>query len=707
MNPASYADKGKDRDYLAEPPQPHLTGKCPRMRKESRVLEGVRYFPPVIPEVGRVQILGIGVSPTPEEASSVIEASHGVEMEVKPRLLKGPIGTLIRDTINRYGSLQASRFAYTTMIPWLLPKNRRFRPKTEEVQWAAPLMHELIEELQPECIVAFGKPVFDQLNNYKIAADDARGGWFSYKDTAIPLYLAEPVVLLVTQPWSVDVLATDMREVERMIGQPKNRRDAGVVEEYEEITTVSRLEAWVAEMEAGGFTNFSVDCEWAGTNYLDGRLRSIQFSWAVGKAVCLSFFDEHGEPLLGREQHLGDCEGPVHPNQYPGPGDWFIDYVLVGQILGRYLNQPHIRYYGHHFSADSPWMEHWLGLEVIGRCAFDLEFAAQTADEYSKLGLEVMAMRHTSFGRYDMPLVMWKREHKLHEEDGYGKVPRDILVPYSCRDCDVVMRCYDPVMEELERQGLTGYYRNFVLPFVSDVFHTFITTGLPVDMELFETTRRFFNWAYRVLLQDFRDMLTEQADEIVGRMTGLPTSVIRRIADVRDDGRGGEALAMLDQLAGNLKEEDTGRWADVKDHWAEIRQFNIRSSQKMGRWLFKVLQLTPVKTTKNQNNGMPSMSWDRVLELPEKLRATLTPAVDKESIEIMSESDETGSLLRLLAVSNVGNQCKGFLKEGEYDEEGELIQENGLRKFICSDEFLHPNFSLTETGENNCCLLAA
>lgn len=700
-NKATFSRKEEDRAYINDPPQPKLDSKLPRIRQESRTVDGVRFFAPVVPEKQRVQILGIGLSPTPEEASSMLDAGYGVEMEVRPRLLKGPIGSLIKDTINRYGCLRADRFAYTTMIPWLLPKSRRFRPKPDEIEWAAPAMHDLIRELKPECILAFGKPVFDQLNNFKIAADDARGGWFTYRDTTIPLYLVDPVVLLVTQPWSVDVLATDLREVERMVELPPHRRSQEVELDYREITTIPELEELVALWRTENHTRFSVDCEWAGNNYWDGRLRSIQFCWGAGKAACLTFFDENGNLFLGRGQTPADLtqEIVVHPNQHVGPGEDYTDYQQVGQILGQWLNQRHIRYLGHHFSADSPWMERWLGLDVLGKCEFDLEFAQQTCDEYSKHGLEVMAMKYTNWGRYDMPLVMWKRENKMGEDDGYGKVPRDILVPYSMIDTDVVWRCYEPVMADLKRQELDGYYRTFIIPFVSDVFHTFITGGLPVDLELFETTRRFFNWAYRVLMQDLREMLVDQANDIVANVTGFPLVAVQAVADIRDGGQGAKAREILENMANcRMTDADREYWPDVLDHWLEVQAFNIRSSPQMIRWLFRVLRLTPVKTTKNTNNGMPSMAWEKVMELPEKLRATLTPAVDKESIEIMSEADTTGSLLRLLAVSNVGNQCKGFLKEGEYDEDGDLVKENGLRKFICSDGRLRCNYSLTETS---------
>jgi hypothetical protein len=671
-------------------PQPALTGNMPRIRaRDSQLVDGVRFFSPHLPEKG-VQILCVSVAVTPEEASSLVETEGG-DLQVKARLTKGPCGTIIMDNMNRFENLFSDHAAYTALIPWLLPKSRRFKPKPEEIAWAAPALHELIKERKPRCIVAFGKIAFDQLVGYKISADDARYGWFSYLDTDIPVYLCDPVTVLLTQPWSIDTLITDFREVDRMMlnrwGTPPEPRPRN----YREIRTIDQLVELVTLWILGGYKLFSVDCEWAGNNYIDGHLRSIQFCWADGEVAYLNFFDETGDRHLGAAQNLGSIEAPVHPNQNVDPEDWYTDYQLVGRILGGWLNRDDVFYMGHHCSADSPWMEHWLGLDVLGKFSFDLEFAKQTCDEYAKLGLEVMALRYTQFGRYDMPLVMWKRENKMKSDDGYGKIPDSILIPYACIDVDVVWQCYKPVMQELEAQGLVDYFQGIVMPFVSDTFHTFVTNGLAVDPFLFDLTRKFFNWAYRALLEDFRNMMTEQADELVAAKAQMPLEAIKALATLRDLGQQTSAAYQLRLLSPCFPET-------LLEHWLNIRAFNIRSTKDMKRWLFDLMGMTPIKSTKNPNNGMPSMMWEKVMELPEKLRATLEPAVDKETIEILAESDESGALLRLLAVSNVGNQCKGFLKEGDRDEDGELVEENGLAKFICSDSRLHCNFSLTETG---------
>ena len=91
-----------------------------------------------------------------------------------------------------------------------------------------------------------------------------------------------------------------------------------------------------------------------------------------------------------------------------------------------------MKFVGHHYAADGPWLKTVLGMEVYGKCVLDTEFAQQCVDESSELKLERgIAMRYTTLGRYNIDLVMWKRANKKQCEDGYGYVPESILVPYA------------------------------------------------------------------------------------------------------------------------------------------------------------------------------------------------------------------------------------------------------------------------------------
>jgi hypothetical protein len=99
------------------------------------------------------------------------------------------------------------------------------------------------------------------------------------------------------------------------------------------------------------------------------------------------------------------------------------------------MNLPDTRFIGHHFSADAPPMEYWLGIDTYTKCILDTEFAQQCIDESSELGLERgIAMKYTTLGLYDLDLTLWKKSNKDLCVDGYGYIPRELLLPYSVKD---------------------------------------------------------------------------------------------------------------------------------------------------------------------------------------------------------------------------------------------------------------------------------
>lgn len=685
MKEATFSQKLVDKEYLDDPPQPRAEDPIPGLR-ESRLHRGVRYFPPSLPE-GECDILFVQTSPLPEEASSIIVTPLGAEIPRKPGLGTGPAATITRESVSRYPDLHGDRVGFISLVPWLLPKNRRWRPNKEELAKASAWLASQVEKINPRVVVAMGKPAFDALSGIKIAHDDARYGWFATARGNIPLYLSFPFHQLITQPWQQDTLITDLKEVDRFL-RTADRNPSGDAE-ITVISTLDELDRLVSMWEAKDLKLFSIDGEWGkGGHHLSADLRSFQFAWSNTEGAYLRFYNEAGERFLGAEVTFDE-----HGNEVV-----FTDYRKVGEILGRHLSKPGVQFIGHHLTADTPWMDRNFGIDVRGRCVFDSEYALQTIDEYAPRGLEAIALRFTGFGRYDMDLVMWKKAHPGATKDGYHLIPDEILIPYAVKDVLVVFQSMTPIMRRMEADGVASYYRSIVNPFVTDVFHDFVMCGLPVDMEIFNAVRTFMNWAYKVLMEDLLKALEKQADEIAAEKMGVPGITVpllrKKVAGMAPDSAASVLTALNRDEAGIPLDEQP--WFR---HWLEVRDFNIRSHPVMRRWLFDTMGFTPVKTTGGGADGVPSMLWEKALELPEKIFKTVNPAVDKETLEILEQSDESGLISRLLAVNNVGNQCKGFLKEGDVDPAtGEVVEENGLAKFIACDSRIHGQFSLTETG---------
>jgi hypothetical protein len=263
-------------------------------------------------------------------------------------------------------------------------------------------------------------------------------------------------------------------------------------------------------------------------------------------------------------------------------------------------------------------------------------------------------------------------------------------------------------MKVVEAQGLLDYHDNIMIPYVADVFTTFTTTGLPIDVAMLEDLRELFQFAKRHLEVTFRAEMRDRARTLVfnkllqvkapGFVAGQWMGRLLQDEDVMDQQKAATELQELDP--------DTP-WIDLMIHYRDSPFFNIRSPEQMRRWLFRVEGLTPIKTTNQKAKGRPSMGWESVLELPEEQQKLYTPAVDKQTLQILSE--QLPLIDRLLDLNFVGNICKGFLKEAKYainDETGEEeIDEQGVLQWVVQPENMANNYrricalwALTETG---------
>lgn len=499
------------------------------------------------------------------------------------------------------------------------------------------------------------------------------------------------------------------------------------------------------------------------------------------------------------------------------------------------FNRINARFIGHHFAADAPWMQHWLGIETYERCVLDTEFAQQTVDESSELGLERgIAMKYTNLGRYDQDLVMWKREHKELCKGGYGYIPSSILHPYGAKDVCVPYRAYPMIKRQLEAQRLWEYYRDIFNPFVTDVFVEFTMTGLPMDVPMMDDLRTLFSWATERLNKDLRKRIAKEAVQKFKSMVAMELGVmtlkreaeiggLRRICRAEnihrgslppDDREGWEEIEagvwklepkpihlsteplqtkvrpVGPQYDGDLRKiftENLTRDIEVEDDpgfiqkvslpprtlkdasesrdeevrfdplplipeakkvvWVDERKtlkdvierrdeesirttlksilaekglmkeinkwnkrilhlvgsptINIQSPDQMATWLFDFEGLTPIKSTNQKAKGLPSMSWEKVLELPADRQALYKPAVDAQTLTILSE--ELDTLDELLNLKAIGNLSKAFFKEPTVYTDPitgeETTDEHGLHAWLCSYEHIHDQMSMTETVE--------
>lgn len=671
------------------------TEKRPKTLTKSRRIEGIMYVAGACrngEERSDVMVVSLAVEEDEVDEEAVEVA--GFKFKQGPRHLKGA-GTMLVEIAARAG-LDLDACYCTALCKWLIPKANRNKPNKKVLNWGLPVLLDEIKRIKPKIIVCLGKVTYDMLSSQKRKFSSVHGAWIFEEDLNALLYVMNPLTKLVGNPSVYETFRVDFSEIQR-----KQLELSGTLHEekltYQVMECENDLRAWVDRMIEERHMVYSIDCEWHKRTFANGQLRTFQLAWSDTEAIAIKFRSEHNEfcfelndPLISEKSE-------------------FDRYREIGEILKPLLHQPDVRYLGHHISADWPWLIHWLGLDVHGRCLLDTEFSQQLIDEASELGLERgIAMKYTTLGLYNVELNEWKRNNKALCIDGYGYIPDDILIPYAIRDVIAPFRAWPQIMSVVEAQGLKEYHDNIMIPFVTDIFTTFTVTGLPADLTMLEDLRELFQFTRRHLEVTFTADMRDRARTLVfnkllqvkaeGFVAGQWMGRLLQDEDVMEQQKAAQELQDLDP--------DTP-WVDLMIHYRDSPFFNIRSPEQMRRWLFKVEGLTPIKTTNQKAKGRPSMGWESVLELPEDQQKQYTPAVDKQTVQILAE--QLPMLEHLLDLNFVGNVCKGFLKEPKYtvnDETGEEeVEEQGVLQWVVQPENMAYNylrvcalFSSTETG---------
>lgn len=636
---------------------------------------------------GQLWVAGRGTAPSDvmfiastvheEEAQEEQKLLWGKTLRNKAAYLKSPAGVILKDVLLSVG-VDVDTCYYTALVKYLLPKEERSRPKRETIEKCIPSLDAEIREVNPKIVVAFGKAAFEALVPIKVRYPDIIGGWF-FSDKYRCRVLAMPdSFILVPRPDYVDRFRIDFRELYKVMQAIKGVDVTNPVPlNYRTITNMTDLQGVVDEWRAGDFKVFSVDCEWAGRNHVNGKLKSIQFCWKAGQAIYIRFCDVKGDYVF---------EGG--------------DYADAGRVLASWLNRPDVKYVGHHISADFPWMHCWLGLDYHGKALLDTEFAQQCINENGDLGLERIAMTYTDFGRYDLELYLWLKNNKQPPDAGFMHIPDEIIIPYACRDVDAPFRAYPHIVRHLALQRLLYYYTTIFNPFVTDVFTEFAVVGLPIDIELLDELREIYHYAKVRLNVKFVQRIMEEAYKMVWTRMFEVTKDVHKAREIvllfETCRKARTPMAAWEQLKQTVGPGKLASHKALFDHFMECADFNIRSPDKMRRWLFEVKKFKPIKSTNQKEKGRPSIPWEKVEQYPDHIRKEYTPAVDKQTLQILSEQDAMVS--KLLELNAVGNIAKAFLKEADLDDDGELVKENGLHYWICKDGRVHGQMSTTETG---------
>lgn len=675
--------------------------------EETNVAEPEIYVPRGLNESRRYRdrVLVAGRGPKPSDlmfisssalAEETAEMSEGkwTQVKTKPMYLKGPVGTALKDICLAAGINVNTSVYYTALAKWLLPKANVLNPKLTMCAPGFECLEREIEEVQPKIIVTFGKAAFEYVTGRRMRFDDAVGMWFWSDKHQCRVMPMRHQYYMLHKPEMMETFVLDFQQVHRMMLEINGVAVSKVPLDYRVVRNSQELRQLTQELMP--YDLYSVDCEWHGHDHVDGLLRSMQICWAPGKAAYIRFMDDQLNYAFD------------------------VSYADAGKILAECWERPEVKLVGHHIAADLPWIHTRLGLSWINRTRLDTEFAYQTCSEHAELGLERHSLRFTDLGRYEFDLDEWKRENKKLCEGGYGYIPDEILIPYALKDVDVPMRALPFIEEELKQQNLLDYYRNILNRFCTDCFTQFSLAGLRLNTEEADSMRKVYAFAHQWQLGRFQeDMRTESR-----KLLAYNAARLRVQGDMPDEIKDKLAWIMhkraFDSLCASslMPEHDTDehRQRILAEHGAtpdDLKKlarsldfvsvcdlgFNLSSAAHKKQWLFDVRGYMPIKSTGNKNKGVSSMAWEKVLRMKPEKQAEMTPAVDKQSLQILSVQYSDPLVKRMLALSAIGTIRKNLLKEPVRDDEtGEILEEEGLLAWVAQDGCVHGQMSLTETG---------
>ena len=619
-------------------------------------------------------------------SSSVYREEEMTQYSSEPSMLKGPAGNLFMRMLYRTG-FQDEDWYYTALCKYNVPK---LKPTSQDIRWNEAILDDEIRTIKPKLIVCCGKIPFDHIFKVKFKLHEIQGGFFRSETYDCLLYPMDSLLTPLMKPEYQERMFVDLKEVKKCLNEIRGHGVPKLATHYDTIDTADKLQNWMDVLDAGikdsTINRLSVDCEWHGKTAWGGQLRSFQGAWLPGHAACLRLC----APVKKQVTYVFD-----QPIQ------------VVREIIKPVLNNPKLKFIGHNIHADMAWMDEHLELDVFGRSEFDTLFAQHTLNEYADLKLERCAVQFTDLGRYDLDLLVWKKKNKVDTEEGYGLIPDDIIIPYSMRDVDAVIRMHPILAKKLMQEKLWKYYNDLVLPFVSDGFYELMSTGIPIDREYLDEMRETYAHHGGMLLGEFRNALQREADmfmhawlrkQSVARGGALShgTDAFLQMLGYRKEKAFQAARALFQSFTKNATEFSAA--LPLFMHWSDCQAFNISSTDHVRRWLFDVKRFKPLKTTKR--DGI-QMAWEKVLQMPADKQVGYTPAADKQTVKVFATKDKL--VAQLEELKSVNNITKAFLKAADVEKDEEtgedkVIRENGLHAWIQPDERVHANFALTETA---------
>ena len=358
------------------------------------------------------------------------------------------------------------------------------------------------EACQPRVIVTLGSDALKVLYGKTAKLDTYRGSVHEWK--GIPVVPTCNPFVFVGSTAGIDVFRSELaRAVD--VGLRNYVSGACLMKpDYRVCQTVEEVVKLRDDMEADSATLVSFDTEYGNLTGReeDGLLRTIQFSWAAGKAAL----------VVIRGVGCTEIHTPEQLNQ-------------IRELLRQIMDHPARRLEGHQLRGDIKAagefeinLDHKLATGFCTLLARNL-LHGSTGDESD--GLDHLIRAYVpEFGNYWKELEEWLSTGSAVRPDGiklsgrpsllahgYGYVPDEILFPYALRDADATWQAARKVEAELDQHPkLKSLFWNLVMPTALHLLDV-ERQGILVDQARLREIHYQYQPVYEALLERFRDTI--------------------------------------------------------------------------------------------------------------------------------------------------------------------------------------------------------
>ena len=568
---------------------------------------------------------------------------------LKGRIFGEETGKVIYDVLNDL-DVDYAGWYLTNLVKFVPPRSA----KTLKAGWikeCKPLLNIELDVIKPKFILLLGTDAIKAVMGKGMSLKKLRGADdLMYRDARV-MVTAHPASVIV----SPEQHPSFVRDLEAFVAMVKGAEVERMPTVYEDIIAIPRLKEVVAEFiqklddaTTPEECRIALDAEWGSntkSNYLNGKMRTIQISNKVGTGYCL---------VLRRQGLIID--------------ENCCDETEAMEVMRSLLCHPKARLGGHNLREDLKWIRQ-AGVDCEANFVMDTMTAYHLGfDTAEGVALERLAVRFTDLGRYDLKVKNWLSANGYGADDdkqdklckyGYRDVPDLILHPYACADVDVVIRSWPIIEDKLRTERVTRPYTLFAGESVETLWDVYTGIVHPCNIPL----------------QEIETVGVAGDEDRLVRLTELFVSRLDTLVTVFRD--------------------------DIK--WPK---FNFRSIDQAREFLFGqsfgkkrtrpedayTANLTPVKTTEK-----PSRDWSKVR--PDDIEKNLvSPSTDAESLLILGSSDKfVKQFQRLRYVDQV---VKNFLRPPDINKEtGALEWNGGLMYELDADKRVRTSLSqISDTG---------